>query len=130
MKILTNHYSDCELLNLGNNPGGRGPYVVHQEGTVPGSVSRQEDSFLLRKDGTWVVNFAVFVLPAKEQEENFLYGSLEEALTTLQNLIGQPLVEGRLPEGKSRAEILAGLHSTNDRILSRIREAKGSKITM
>jgi hypothetical protein len=130
MKVLTNHYSDCELLNLGYNPNGRGPYVVRQDGTPPGTVARQEDRFFLRKDGTWVVNFAAFVLPAKEQEENFLYANLEEALTTLQNLIGKPLVEGKLPEGKSRAEMLAGLESTKDRLFSRIREAKGSRITM
>jgi hypothetical protein len=35
MRILTNRYQDCELLNLGTNKNGRGPYVLRQDGIPP-----------------------------------------------------------------------------------------------
>ena len=54
MAALTNSYHNCELLNLGHGPNGRGPFVIRQEGTPPGSMTFQPDRFLLRKDGTWV----------------------------------------------------------------------------
>lgn len=94
------------------------------------SASQREGRFLLRKDGTWVLNLAVFVLPQEEQEEQFVYGNITEVMETLQSLMGQPLVDESWPEGKSREEVRLALHSTHDRLWSRIREAKGSKITM
>ena len=62
MRILTNAYQDCELLNLGFNKNGRGPYVIRQDGIPPDSLEAQEDRFLLRKDGTWVLNITVYTL--------------------------------------------------------------------
>jgi hypothetical protein len=32
MRILTNDYKDCELLNLGTNKSRHGPYVIRQDG--------------------------------------------------------------------------------------------------
>lgn len=129
MATLTNHSSDCELLNLRYNPNGRGPYVIRQDGIPPGSSTLGEDRFFLRKDGTWVLNFAVFVLPEKEQEQKFVYTDIAEVLSTLQTLLGRPVVEVKLPDGTSRAEVLAAMSSTNSRIWSRIRDARGTKIT-
>jgi hypothetical protein len=54
MRIVTDDYQDFQLLNLGTNKNGHGPYVIRQDGVPPGSSSSQEDRFLLRKDGTWI----------------------------------------------------------------------------
>ena len=128
MRVLTNNYADCELLNLGYNSGGRGPYVVRQDGIAP-SGSVRGGSFLLRKDGVWVVNLAVFALPPKEQEENFVYDKVTEVLETLENLYGKPVAEDRLPEGKSKEELLAMMETAKSRLWSHMREAKGTKIS-
>lgn len=125
MRTLNNDFKCCELLNLRYNPNGRGPYVVQQTGIAPDATTLREDPFLLRKDGTWVLNFAVFVLPAEEQESNFLYRDIAEAMDMLQNLRGKLRVEEKWPKGKSEAEILADMQSTSSRIFSRIRDSKG-----
>ena len=92
MRILTNDYKDCELLNLGTNKNGHGPYVIRQDGVPPGSSSSQEDSFLLRKDGTWVLNITAFTLPEKEQEQQFVFQSAAELYATIQELGGLSLI--------------------------------------
>jgi hypothetical protein len=45
MRILTNNYQECELLNLGFNRNGRGPYVVRQDGVPPASLHAHQDPF-------------------------------------------------------------------------------------
>jgi hypothetical protein len=34
MRTLTNDYRDCELINLGFGPNGRGPYFIRQDGVT------------------------------------------------------------------------------------------------
>jgi hypothetical protein len=128
MRTLTNDYRDCELLNLGFNQNGRGPYFIRQDGVPPGSLNSQEDRFLLRRDGTWVVNFAVFVM-AEEEQRQFIYENVAEVFDTLDKLVGKPMAESQMPEGKSRAELLAALDTTTNRIWARVREVHGSSIT-
>ena len=129
MRTLTNDYQDCELLNLGTNANGHGPYVVRQDGVPPGSSSTQEDRFLLRKDGTWILDVTAFTLPEKEQEQ-FVFQNAAELYATVQELGGNPLVEDKLPSGKSRAELNAAIETTFSRVVSRIKEARGKKLTM
>ena len=100
MRILTNDYNDCALLNLGTNKSGHGPYVIRQDGVPPGSLSSQEDRFLLRKDGTWVLNITAFTLPEKEQEQQFIFQSATELYATVQELGENPVVEDALPPEK------------------------------
>ena len=123
MRILTNAYQDCELLNLGFNKNGRGPYVIRQDGIPPGS---QEDRFLLRKDGTWVLNITVYTLSEKEQEQ-FIFQDAAELYATVEKLYGKPVVEAALPPGKSRAELLAAINTTISKVWSRMREARATR---
>jgi|SRR6516165_2188767 len=129
MRTLTNDYQDCELLNLGTNANGHGPYVVRQDGVPPGSSSTQEDRFLLRKDGTWILDVTAFTLPEKEQEQ-FVFQNAAELYATVQELGGDPVVEDKLPSGKSRAELNAAIETTLSRVVSRINEARAKKLTM
>ena len=128
MRTLTNNYHDCELLNLGYNRDGRGPYVLRQEGFPPDSVSPHEYRFLLRKDCTWVLNLTVFALPEKELE-NFIYKDAAELHAVVEKLGGNPVVEDALPPGKSRAELSAAIESTASKLWSRIRDARGTRLT-
>jgi hypothetical protein len=129
MPILTNDYQDCVLLNLATNRNGHGPYVLRQDGVPPGSLHAREDRFLLRKDGTWVLNVTAFTLPEKEQEQ-FIFQNAAELYATVQELGDKPVVEDALPPGKSRAELLATIETTVSRVWSQIREARASRLTM
>ncbi|WP_050028739.1 hypothetical protein [Verrucomicrobium sp. BvORR034] len=111
MATLTNSYHNCEILNLGYGPGGRGPFIVRQEASAPGSMTLQLDRFLLRKDGTWVLNLAVFALTEKEKED-FLYENTGAVVALLSELAGDPLVDTSLPEGTSIEKLKAAAQST------------------
>ena len=123
MATITNNYNQCQLLNLGHGPKGRGPFVVRQQGTAPGSLTFHEESFLLRKDGTWVINLAVFALPEKDKE-NFFFPTSAEAIQLLDSLVGEPLIESALPQGTSVEQLRAAAQSTITGLWGRIREAK------
>ncbi len=125
MAALTNSHHNCELLNLGHGPKGRGPFIVRQEGTPPRSTTFQPDRYLLRKYGTWVLNLAVFALADKDKDQ-FLYSTSAEAMMLLDSLIGEPLVEASLPPGKSVEELKAAAQKTISGLWCSIRDAKPS----
>jgi hypothetical protein len=125
MATLTNDYKNCELLNLGYGPNGRGPFAVRQDGSPPGSLTFEEDRFLLRKDGTWVLNLLVFAFPEKEKEQ-FLYDNSAEAMSVLNALAGPPIVQAGLPEGRSKEEIKAAAKSGITGLWAKIRDAKSA----
>jgi hypothetical protein len=128
MRTLTNAYQDCELLNLGSNKDGRGPYLLRQDGVPPDSVNPRENRYLLRKDLTWVLNLTVFALPEKEQEQ-FIFQNAAELYATVEKLAGKPVVEDALPPGKTRAELSAAIETTASRLWSQIREARATRLT-
>jgi len=130
MRILTNDYKDCELLNLGTNKSGHGPYVIRQDGVPPGSSSSQEDRFLLRKDGTWVLNITAFTLPEKEQEQQFIFQNATELYATVQELGENPRSGGRVASGKSRAELNAAIETTISKVCRQMKEARAKRLTM
>ena len=99
MRILTNDYKDCELLNLGTNKSGHGPYVIRQDGVPPGSLSSQEDRFLLRKDGTWVLNITAFTLPERSKSSSLFFKMLPNCMQRFKNLAG-PRSGGQIAFGK------------------------------
>jgi hypothetical protein len=86
-------------------------------------MTLKQDIFLLRNDGVWVLNVAVFSLSEQEQQRS-LYQTSADVIKALESLRGEPVVEDKLPEGVSREEALAGAESTASRILSGLRNAK------
>jgi hypothetical protein len=123
MPTITNNYHRCEMLNLGSAPGGRGPFAIRQEGSPPGSMTMKQDLFLLRHDGVWVLNLAVFSLSEAEQQR-FLYATAVDVMKALENLRGDPVVEDKMPEGVSKSDLLAGAESTASRLLSGLKNAR------
>jgi len=129
MRTLTNNLADCELLNLETGKNRRGPYVVRQDGVAPSSADLRSYRFLLRRDGTWVNNLAVFVLPEAEQEAQFTFETIADVYALANALGGRPRAEAALPEGKSEEELLAAAKATTSRVWSRIQNARGAKLT-
>lgn len=127
MPAISNDYRRCEMLNLGSAANGRGPYAIRQTGNAPGSMTLQQDPYLLRKDGVWIINLAVFSLTEAEQQQ-FLYPSTAEVMKALENLPADPVVNDRLPGGVSRAELVAGAESTASRLVSGLRNAKAAPL--
>lgn len=126
-RTLTNSFFDFHLLNLAYGPNGRGPFVLRQEGVPPNSMDGQEDRYILRRDGVWVINFAVFDLSEEEQQE-FVFKDIPEVWAAVEVLTGPVRVEAALPPGKSRAVLLAEMQSTMNRLLMHVRDAKGAML--
>ena len=123
MATISNDHTRCQMLNLASAPGGRGPFVIRQEGAPPDSTSLQQDPFLLRDDGVWVLNLIVFSLKEEEQKR-FYYPTSVDVLKALENLHGDVKVETKMPEGVSKAELLAAAETTASRLLRGLKNAK------
>jgi hypothetical protein len=123
MPAISNDYTRCQMLNLASGPHGRGPFVIRQEGSPPDSTTLQQDPFLLRDDGVWVINLTVFSLKEEEQKR-FIYPTSVDVIKALDSLHGDPVVEAKLPEGVSKAQLLAALETTASRLLHGLKNAK------
>jgi len=116
MPVLSNDVDRCEVINLALEPEGRGPYLVRQEGYLPGSTDFTPQRFLLQKDGCWLLNLAFIMLPEVEQQAQ-LFHSLKDVLTLLNELANQPVqADAALPEGVSSEVILARFEQCTNRL--------------
>lgn len=128
MPALTNDPARCEVMNLGWGPRGHGPYLVRQEGYVPGGNDLRPQRFILQKEGRWLLNLAFVLLPEAEQERQ-LFHTLTEVLMCLDGLSGRPVrAEAALPPGISEAEILAQFESCTRRLLRGLRECEAKPL--
>jgi len=124
MPAITNYPDRCELLNLGYGPQGKGPYILRQEGNIPGSLDLRQNTYLLRKDGVWVLNLAIFALPEVEQEV-VLYPTVADAMKMMTSLSGgEPVIDATLPAGRTLEEMQVATDSTASRLISQLRQAK------
>lgn len=124
MPAIANYPDRCELLNLGYGPQGKGPYVLRQLGNPPGSLDLRQNTYLLRKDGVWVINVAIFALPEAEQEV-VIYPTIAEAMTRMTSLSGgEPVIDSALPPGRTLEEMQAATESTASRLISHLRQAQ------
>lgn len=122
MPALTNFADQCDLINLGSDADGHGPYFMRQSGYAPTSTTFKNDVFYLRKDGTWVINFAALSLPENSLRENFLYSSAGDIAILMDEISDKPTVaEDRLPENKTPEEISKILDATATRLINKIR---------
>lgn len=112
MPALSNDYDQCQLLNLGVGPQGRGPFLVRQQGSAPNSMTLEQRRYFLRKDGTWVLSLAVYILSDDDQEAHFLYPSSADAVNLLSSLSGDAVVDDTLPPDKSAEELMLAAEKT------------------
>lgn len=122
MRTLTNDSRDFLLVNLGFAASGRGPYSIRQDGAPPGSLTQEEDRYFLRKDGTWVLNFVLYLDESKVPE--FLYENIVEAHERILTLTGKPTVCDDVPEGTTKADIMRAMDSLNNKLTQAIRDRK------
>jgi hypothetical protein len=127
-RLLTNDFIDFHLIDLGYNTHGHGPFILRQEGMAPNSPDLYDDRFLLRRDGTWVINLTFFQLSEADQQA-FVFKDIPEVWATVEALPGTPVIEAHLPPGKSRAELLAGAQATMSRVMLHVHQAEGSRLT-
>lgn len=126
--LLSHHPDRFQLVNLRLQKDGKGPYMIRQEGYAPGSTSMANHRFFLLKDGTWLLNYAFFMLDEKEQETHFL-ADLEEVFETVDQLAGKSVVaQEKLPEGATKESIMQAVRQTGSRVLQRLHEAHGHEI--
>lgn len=128
MAALSNDPARCELMNLGYEAQGHGPYLVRQEGYPPGSSDFRPQHFLLQRDGRWLLNFAFVMLPEAEQEAQ-LFHSMNEVLVFLDKLTAKPVVaDGKMPEGACSTEIMNHFEQCTRRILRGMRNCSVTRI--
>ncbi len=122
MAALCNDAARCEVMNLGWASGGHGPYLVRQEGHVPGGTDFRPQRFILQKDGRWLLNLAFVMLPEAGQEAQ-LFHSLGELSGFIDRLAGSPVrADATLPEGSDPQDILRHFESCTHRILRGMRQ--------
>jgi len=121
MSAISNDPARCEVMNLGWGYGGHGPYLVRQEGYVPGSMDFRPQRFILQKDGRWLLNLAFVMLPEAEQEAQ-LFHCLTEVARLLDAMAASPVrANSTLPSEVSEAEILQHFERCTHRILRGMR---------
>ena len=121
MPALSNDPARCEVMNLGWEPKGHGPYLVRQDGYAPGSADFRPQRFILLKNGRWLINLAFVMLPEPEQEAQ-LFHHLTDVLVCLDALSDKPVVaDAALPPDTSADEIMAHFEKCTHRILRGMR---------
>ncbi|MEK7953343.1 hypothetical protein [Luteolibacter soli] len=69
-----------------------GPYVILQTGYVPGDLTMKAADHLLGRSGEWL-SFHWFIrMPAPERRAEFVFGTVSEVMTLLEDLSGPVLV--------------------------------------
>jgi hypothetical protein len=69
-----------------------GPYVIFQTGYVPGDLTMKEADYLLGRSGEWLALHWFLRLPTAERNDEFVFGTITEAMTVLEELTGEVLV--------------------------------------
>lgn len=122
MSALSNDPALCEVIDLGWGPTGHGPYLVRQEGYVPGSTHFKRQPFVLQKSGVWLINLAFVMLPEAEQKKQ-LFHTLSEVMLCFEAISTKPVqADDQLPEGSSAEEVMRHFESCTNRILRGLRD--------
>lgn len=128
MPAISHSVDQFKLVNLGYLRGGKGPYVLRQDGHAPGSMTLEQHRFYLLDDGSWMINYAFFLLPEEEQEKH-LFGSLQEVFDAIDDLAGKKVVvNDKLPEGATKEKILASMREIGHRLSQRLYDAKAGTL--
>lgn len=127
MPAISNSYDRCELLNLGFGPQGRGPFLVRQQGSAPGSLTLSQNRYFLRKDGYWVLSLRVYLLSDEDKELHFLYTTTAEATTLISELNGDPQVDDTLPEDASPEDLMRAAETTITGLWGHLNRAQATR---
>ncbi len=128
-RALTNNYNDCKLIRL-DSDDPKSPFIVAQEGYIPGDPTFRMRMFYLQHDGFWIDEVARSTRPDSEAGE-VVFETTADVLQVLSGLFGKPLIR-ELPVTAADIEAYGTRirgHSPKDlfrQFLARYRAAKGS----
>lgn len=100
--VIDNERSRYHLLDLSKltlPPGiqqphsGKGPFIILQEGAMPGDPHSKPFDFLLTKQGFWLPLLAILRLPVKERNELCVFATVAEVIQQLENVGGPAIVD-------------------------------------
>lgn len=99
MKIassITNQFQNFHLQNLCeliHGVGGRGPFIVTQDGAAPNDPQMRECAFVLTKRGTWLHFYLYLALPENVRGQCTYFESVADVLQRADTLPANVVVE-------------------------------------
>jgi hypothetical protein len=91
------HLLDLSKLSLPSGiqrpHSGKGPFVVLQQGAMPGDPRSKPFDFLLTKEGFWLPVFAALRLPVQQRDALCIFATMAEAIQQLENLTGPAIAD-------------------------------------
>lgn len=93
MPTITNHYTNVQVLNLGDDSGTPGPVIAVQNGVAPGDMTVQQKMFLLCRDGMWVDIVALGASADAKLWDEAIFDSSSQVLSLLEKLGSAPEVK-------------------------------------
>lgn len=93
MATITNHFTNVELLNLGDQPGKTGPLIAVQIGVAPGDMTVRQGMYLLCRDGKWADVVALGAAGKPELWDQALFDSSGQVLALLDKMGATPEVK-------------------------------------
>ncbi|MFM7180972.1 MAG: hypothetical protein ACKO2G_05855 [Verrucomicrobiales bacterium] len=105
MSTLQNDFARFTIVNLEPDSPSRGPFIVTQNGSVPGDPRVRNKIHLLARDGTWVDMAVLFTDPAG-MAADLLFETVTEMLAVIEKLAGPAVVRPiKINPEQSLAEI-------------------------
>lgn len=89
-RLISLHHLEIAAAVEQHDP--HGPYVILQTGYVPGDLSMKAADYLLGRSGEWLALHWFLSLPVSDRNDEFIYGTVAEAMILLEELNGDVLV--------------------------------------
>ena len=70
-----------------------GPFVVLQQGSMPGDPHSKPHDFLLTKEGLWLPLFAFIRLSTQERDQLCIFSTAAEAVQQVEDLTGSAIID-------------------------------------
>lgn len=99
---IDNDSARCQMLSLSKlrlppeiqrPQSEHGPFVVLQQGSMPGDPHSKPHDFLLTKEGLWLPLFAFIKLPTQERDELCIFSTAAEAIQQVEDLEGPAILD-------------------------------------
>lgn len=75
-----------------------GPYIILQTGYAPGDVGMKAADYLLGRSGEWIAVHWFLRLPVQERRQEFVFGTMAEVVTLMEELCGDVKVIDELED--------------------------------
>ena len=93
MPTITNHFTNVQLLNLGEESGKTGPLIAVQNGVAPGDMTVKDRMFLLCRDGKWADIVALGAAGKPELWDHALFDTTSQVLALLDKMGSTPEIQ-------------------------------------